>query len=83
MPSPQTPCYAPQDPQQKIQGLGDDLRKHGDEDNNRDMKDGDKVGSHLVPNANGYAVPSRSIIYSTQRPLSQEVNSAAYDIKSG
>jgi hypothetical protein len=51
MPSQQTPRYVAQDPQQRTQGLGDDLRRHADEDNNRDMKDGDKVGSHLVSNA--------------------------------
>ena len=45
------PHYGKQDPPQRTQGLGDDLRRHADEDNNRDMKDGDKVGSHLVSNA--------------------------------
>lgn len=78
MPSQQTPRYPSQDPQPKIQGLGDVLRKHGDEDNNRDMNDGEKVGVHGVSNANGHVTP-----YSTQRSLSQEVNSAAYNIKNG
>lgn len=78
MSSQPTPRYPPQDPQPKIQGLGDDLRKHGDEDNNRDMKDGDKVGGHGVKNAIVYVAP-----YPTQHPLSQEVNSAVYNIKNG
>lgn len=43
--------HTAQDPQKRTQGLSDDLRRHEAEDNNRDMKDGDKVGSHLVPKA--------------------------------
>jgi hypothetical protein len=40
--------YPSQRTQQRILGFGDDLRRHEGEDNNNDMKNGNKVGNHLI-----------------------------------
>lgn len=50
----QAPSYRGQPAQERVQGFGDDLNRHEGEDNHNDMKNGDKVGGHLVVGAEGY-----------------------------